>query len=28
ERASESILGSDEGRKVFESMADYITENF
>jgi phosphoribosylformylglycinamidine synthase len=28
ERASESILGSDEGRRVFESMADYITENF
>ncbi len=28
ERASESILGSDEGRKIFESMADYITENF
>jgi phosphoribosylformylglycinamidine synthase len=28
ERASESILGSGEGRKVFESMADYITENF
>ncbi|WP_410510181.1 phosphoribosylformylglycinamidine synthase subunit PurQ [Methanosarcina hadiensis] len=28
ERASESILGSDQGRKVFESMADYITENF
>ncbi|AKB68486.1 phosphoribosylformylglycinamidine synthase subunit PurQ [Methanosarcina mazei] len=28
ERASESILGSDEGRKVFESMADYIAENF
>jgi phosphoribosylformylglycinamidine synthase len=28
ERASESILGSDEGRKVFKSMADYITENF
>ncbi len=28
ERASESILGSDEGRKVLESMADYITENF
>ncbi len=28
ERASESILGSDDGRRVFESMADYITENF
>lgn len=28
ERASEAILGSDEGRKIFESMADYITENF
>lgn len=28
ERASESILGSDDGVKVFESMADYITENF
>jgi phosphoribosylformylglycinamidine synthase len=28
ERASESILGSADGRKVFESMADYITENF
>ncbi|MDI9394099.1 MAG: phosphoribosylformylglycinamidine synthase subunit PurQ [Euryarchaeota archaeon] len=28
ERASELILGSDEGRKIFESMADYITENF
>ena len=28
ERASESILGSDDGLKVFESMADYITENF
>ena len=28
ERASESILGSADVRKVFESMADYITENF
>ncbi|KKG15211.1 phosphoribosylformylglycinamidine synthase [Methanosarcina sp. 2.H.T.1A.6] len=28
ERASESILGSDDGRRIFESMADYITENF
>ncbi|MDD2295001.1 MAG: phosphoribosylformylglycinamidine synthase subunit PurQ [Eubacteriales bacterium] len=28
ERASETILGSDTGRKMFESMADYITENF
>jgi len=28
ERASELILGSADGRKVFESMADYITENF
>lgn len=28
ERASEAILGSDTGRKMFESMADYITENF
>ncbi|MHC1754513.1 MAG: phosphoribosylformylglycinamidine synthase subunit PurQ [Methanosarcina sp.] len=28
ERASESILGSEDGRRVFESMADYITENF
>jgi len=27
ERASESILGSDDGLRVFESMADYITEN-
>ena len=28
ERASEAILGSETGRKLFESMADYITENF
>jgi phosphoribosylformylglycinamidine (FGAM) synthase-like amidotransferase family enzyme len=28
ERASESILGSDDGLRIFESMADYITENF
>jgi phosphoribosylformylglycinamidine synthase len=28
ERASESILGSDDGLRVFESMADYITEKF
>jgi phosphoribosylformylglycinamidine synthase len=28
ERTSESILGSDDGLRVFESMADYITENF
>ncbi|AKB24858.1 Phosphoribosylformylglycinamidine synthase, glutamine amidotransferase subunit [Methanosarcina sp. MTP4] len=28
ERASEAVLGSDDGRKIFESMADYITEKF
>lgn len=28
ERASESILGSDDGLRIFESMADYITEKF
>ncbi|MCQ1535688.1 phosphoribosylformylglycinamidine synthase I [Methanosarcina sp. KYL-1] len=28
ERASEAILGSDDGRRLFESMADYITGNF
>lgn len=28
ERASEAILGSDTGRKMFESMVEYITENF
>jgi phosphoribosylformylglycinamidine synthase len=28
ERASESILGSDDGLKIFKSMADYITEKF
>ena len=28
ERASEAVLGSDDGRKLFESMADYITEKF
>ena len=28
ERASELILGSDDGLRVVESMADYITENF
>lgn len=28
ERASEPILGSDDGRRIFESMADYITGNF
>jgi len=27
ERASESILGSVDGLRVFESMADYISEN-
>jgi phosphoribosylformylglycinamidine synthase len=28
ERASELILGSDDGLRIFESMVDYITENF
>ena len=28
ERASEAILGSDDGLRVFESMADYIAQNF
>ncbi len=28
ERASESVLGSDDGLKIFESMVDYITDNF
>jgi phosphoribosylformylglycinamidine synthase len=28
ERASELILGSDDGLRVFESMMNYITENF
>jgi phosphoribosylformylglycinamidine synthase len=28
ERASELILGSDDGLRIFESMADYISENF
>ncbi|MFZ2499586.1 phosphoribosylformylglycinamidine synthase subunit PurQ [Methanosarcina sp.] len=28
ERASESILGSDDGLRVFESMVNYITETF
>lgn len=28
ERASESILGSEDGRRMFESMVDYISENF
>jgi phosphoribosylformylglycinamidine (FGAM) synthase-like amidotransferase family enzyme len=26
ERASESILGSDDGLKVFESMVEYVTQ--
>jgi phosphoribosylformylglycinamidine synthase I len=28
ERASEEVLGSEDGRRLFESIADYITENF
>jgi phosphoribosylformylglycinamidine synthase len=28
ERASELILGSEDGLRIFESMADYISENF
>jgi phosphoribosylformylglycinamidine synthase I len=28
ERASELIIGSEDGLRIFESMADYISENF